>query len=234
MIQRIIIVSILIGITSCSSSIEGEGPATAQNETAVEQFNEVEIDCNCDVTLIPSESSHVVVESHQNLIDNYQIVFNRGTLKLSEKSPVSKFNLYNVNVYFNSDLKKIKLKNKTRFKVSGTLKTDNLDLEVSNKAEITQSFMEIKDFQIKASDHSKIQLNGTVIDLKVKAMDKSNVNLSNLQAVSIDLTSEDDSELLLNVLKNIKGTAGDNSKVFYKGDPVKDIKEIDRASILQN
>ena len=234
MIQRILIVSLLIGITSCSASIEGEGPATAQHETAVESFNELDIACNCDVTLIPSESAHVVVESHQNLIDNYEIVFNRGTLKLSEKSPVSKFNLYNVNVYFNSDINKIKLKNKTRLKVSGTLKSDNLELDVNDDSEMTQSFMELKDFQIKASNHSQIQLNGTVIDLKVKAMDKSNVNLSNLQAVSVDLTSEDDSELLLNVLKNIKGTAGDNSKVFYKGDPVKDIKEIDRASILQN
>lgn len=231
--KLILFFAIFIGILSCNSSIEGEGPATMTQEFAVDEFNTLEIDCNCDVTLIPSEKLEVVVESHQNLIENLSLSSKRNTLKIEENAPVSKYSLNNVNIYFNSELKKIKLSGETRMEVSGTLKSEDLEVELKNNSDWTQTFIEVKNLKLNANDNSLLQLGGTVIDLKVRSFNNSNVNISSLQAVEIDFESKDNSELSLQVMKKLKGTAYGNSVVFYQGDPVKDISEKDKGSIKQ-
>lgn len=231
--KLILLIILSLGFISCNSSVEGEGPATMSQQIAIDSFQTLEIDCNCDVTLIPSEKLEVVLESHQNLIDNFKINSKKNSLLVTENSSVSKYSLNNVNIYFNSDLKKIKLSGETKLQVSGTLKSEDLEVEMKNNSDWTQTFVEIKNLKLNVHDQGLLQLGGTVIDLKLKAFNTSNVNLSSLQTVEIDFETKDNSELSIQVLKKLKGTAYGNSIVYYQGDPVKNISEKDKGSIKQ-
>ena len=57
-------------VTSCSSSIDGDGVATAQKEYTASSIKDLNVSCNCNVILVPGNKTGVKVESHQNIIDN--------------------------------------------------------------------------------------------------------------------------------------------------------------------
>src|SRR5690606_23119775 len=141
----ILIISAAFLIFSCSSSLDGEGVATAQKEFAVDRFSSAEIHCNCDVTFIPSEISKVVIESHQNLIDNFEINSKGNDLVIKEKQSVLDVNLYNVNLYFTPDLHEIELNIQARMKISGTLKANEFSLDINDHSSVSESFIDIKD-----------------------------------------------------------------------------------------
>lgn len=231
--KYITLLSIPFIFASCSSGIEGEGTANQEKEFAVDLFTTIDAKCNCDITLIPSEENKVVVESHQNLIDNLEIKSSGSDLVIKEKENVAKYSLYNVNIYINPNLEEIELYNQSKLKISGTLKSDKIKIETNDQSKIEQSFLEIKDLKLSLSDQTFTNLSGTVINLDLKATDQSKAELQNLQTVEIDFNAQDNTTLTLYAMKDLSGTASDNAQVSYKGDPNKDTTEKDRALINQ-
>ncbi len=229
--KTILISLILFGLMSCKSKIEGEGPARFEQEFETDIFGELEISCNCDVTLIPSENTKIVVESHQNLIDNLQIDSKRKKLKISEKNKVKKYSLYNLNIYFNSELSKVELKDQSKLKISGTLKAEKMEFKTSGNSIINDAFVDIDKFKIETKDNSNVYIKGTAIDLNVDTGNESIVDLFELQSVDVNFKAKDNSNLSVSPMKNLKGTAVDNSVVNYKGDPNKDATAKDKSII---
>lgn len=229
--KTILISLILFGLMSCKSKIEGEGPASFEQEFETDIFGELEISCNCDVTLIPSENTKIVVESHQNLIDNLQIDSKRKKLKISEKNKVKKYSLYNLNIYFNSELSKVELKDQSKLKISGTLKAEKMEFKTSGNSIINDAFVDIDKFKIETKDNSNVYIKGTAIDLNVDTGNESIVDLFELQSVDVNFKAKDNSNLSVSPMKNLKGTAVDNSVVNYKGDPNKDATAKDKSII---
>lgn len=221
----------LILITSCSSGLEGEGAATAKKEFTIEQFNSIEANCNCDIKIIPSETQKVVVESHQNLIDNLELVSKRGNLVINEKSKVGEFALYNVNIYSPATLNEIELNNQSRMKISGTLKAEKFKIDANDQSAVTESYVDFKEFELNLSDQSNATITGTAINLDVESSNQAIGNLSELQSVEIDFSAKNQSNLSLWVMKDLSGEASDNAQVTYKGDPNKDTKETGQAII---
>lgn len=228
-----IVISTINFLISCSSGLEGEGTANARKEFAVDQFTSIEANCNCDITLIPSETSKVIVESHQNLIDNLDLISKRGELTINEKSRVGKFDMYNVNIYSPTSLNEIELNNQSRMKISGTLKSDKFKIEANDQSFINEAYVDIKDFELDISNQTNVTVTGTAIKLEVNSSDQSIGNFSQLQAVETEFQAKNESSLSLWVMKDLSGEASDNAQVSYKGDPNKDTKETGRAMINQ-
>ncbi len=226
-----LLISISLLILSCNSGLKGEGAATAKKEFAVDHFSSLETHCNCDVTLIPSETSKVVVESHQNLIDNLEIKFSGSSLVIKESKSVEQYDLYNVNIYFNPNLKEVELNYLSKMKVSGTLKANEFSLEVNDQSTVNETFVDIKDFDLDISDQTLVKLTGTAINLDLNASEQSRAELTELQAVEIDFDAKDNASLSIYAMKDLTGKAIDNARVFYTGDPNKDTTEKDRATI---
>jgi hypothetical protein len=232
--KKLILVSAaLISLLSCSSGMEGEGAATAQKEFPMEVFHSLDLNCNCELTLIPAPTTKVVVESHQNLIDNLVVKLKGNELEISETTDVKSADLYNVIVYFSPDLKKIELNDQAKMKVSGTLKADQFSIEVNDQSNIQETFVEITDLKLALSDQSMVNLTGTIINLDLKSSDESKADLTGTQAVEIDFIASGNSYLSLYAMKDLSGKATDNAQVYYKGDPKKDTTEKDKAKIQQ-
>lgn len=232
--RNLILLFILIAATSCNSGLEGEGTASVKKEFTFTSFNSIEANCNCDITLIPSETSKVVVESHQNLIDNLDLKLKGNELEISEKKNVGQFDLYNILIYLPSDLKEIELNKQARLKTSGTIKADRLKIEANDQSSISQTYLDIKDLKLDISDQSGAVISGIAINLRVSSSDEAIGNFSELQAVEIDFDAEDNSHISLYAMKNLSGKAENNAQVSYKGDPYKNTTEKDRAFINKN
>lgn len=226
-----LLISISLLIISCNSGLEGEGAATAKKEFAVDHFSFLEASCNCDVTLIPSEISKVVVESHQNLIDNLEIKSNGKNLEIKESKKVENADLYNVNVYFNPNLTEVELNHQARLKISGTLKANEFSWDINDQSTVNEAYIDIKELDINLSGQTQIRMTGTAINLDIDASGQSRVDLSETQTVEIEFDAKDNASLSLYAMKDLNGTAIDNAQVFYKGDPNKDTTEKDRAII---
>lgn len=220
-------------LISCGSGLEGEGAATAKKDFAVESFTFIEANCNCDITIIPSETSKVVVESHQNLIDNLELTSKRGNLVVNEKSKVGEYALYNVNIYSPAALNEIELNNQSRMKISGTLKAEKFKIDANDQSIISESYVDFKEFELNLSDQSNATMTGTAISLDVESSNQAIGNLSELQSVEIDFSAKNQSNLSLWVMKDLSGEASDNAQVSYKGDPNKDTQTKDQAMINQ-
>lgn len=218
---------------SCGSGLEGEGSATAKKEFAVDQFTSIEANCNCDITIIPSETQKVVVESHQNLIDNLELNSKNGNLVLNEKSKVGEFALYNVNIYSSAALAEIELNDQSRLKISGTLKADKFKIDANDQSIISESYVDFKEFELNLSDQTNASITGTAINLDLEISNQAIGKLDQLQAVEIDFSAKNEANLSLWVMKDLSGEASDNAQVSYKGDPNKDTKETGRAMINQ-
>lgn len=223
----------ILGLTSCSSGIEGEGAATAQKEISTEIFKSLDVSCNCELTLIPSTTPKIVVESHQNLIDNLVVVNKTNHLEIEETSNVQSADLYNVIVYYTPELAKVELNDQTKMKVSGTLKSENFTLEVNDQSNIQETFVEITDMKLSISDQTMVNLTGTIINLDINSSDESKADLTGTQIVDIRFNAADNSYLSLYAMKDLSGKATGNSEVYYKGNPKKDTTEKDRAKIQQ-
>lgn len=233
--KKIIIpVFIFLIVSSCSSPIQGEGAATGIKEFETGDFQKIEVDCNCYLTLIPSETSKLVVESHENLIENIEVKSKKKSLKISEKKKVEEFDLYNVNVYTSTPLSEISLKGQARMKTSGTLTSKKLNLNTRDEVSVSQAHLELEDADFDFRDKSKINISGTAVNLSLNADGKSDADLSKLICVDINFKAFDYSALTLYAMKNLKGRAHNNSVVFYLGNPSKSTTEKDKAIIQQS
>ena len=220
-------------VTSCSSTIDGDGVATAQKEYTASSIKDLNVSCNCNVILVPGNKTGVKVESHQNIIDNLVVDAKNNSLDITEKSNVDQYSAYDIYVYVTRDLEKLKIDKQTSLTTSGTLNVDELALEVNDQAKINQTFLITNNFDLKADDQSNIMLEGTAGTMKVKAYGEAKLNLFKYEVNEADITTDDNALLDVNARQTLYGSAKGNSIVNFMGDPKKDTKITDRAQVLK-
>ncbi|WP_413531757.1 GIN domain-containing protein [Empedobacter brevis] len=230
--------TILLGIlglvaTSCSSSIDGEGAATAQKEYTADNIKDLSVSCNCNLILVPGNTSGVKVESHQNIIDNLEVDAKNNSLTIKEKSNVDQYSAYDLYVYVTRDLEKIDVNKQTSMTTSGTLNVDELTMNAKDQARINQTFLITNNFDLKAEDQTNIMLEGTAGTMKVKAYGEAKLNLFKYEVNEANITTDDNALLDINARQTLYGSAKGNSIVNFMGDPNKDTKVADRAQVIK-
>lgn len=220
-------------LTSCTSTIDGEGAATAEKEYTANTIKDLSISCNCNVILVPGNKTGVKVDSHQNLIDNLEVEAKENSLKIKEKSNVDQYSAYDVYVYTTRDLEKLNVNKQTSLTTSGTLNVDKLDLIVKDQARINQTFLITNNFNLETDDQTNIMLEGTAATMKVKAYGEAKLNLFKYEVNEANFTTDDNAMLDINARQTLYGSAKGNSIVNFLGDPNKDTKISDRAQVLK-
>jgi len=232
--KRILALSLLgFTVISCSSAIEGEGAATAQQAFTVDQINELNVACNCNITLIPGNEVGVKVESHQNIIDNLKVEGKNGKLNISENKSVGQFSAYDVFVYVTRDLKDIEVSKQTALKVSGTLNVDDLEIEASEQAKIDNTFLITNNLKLSVYDQAAVTLQGTALALVYKGSNQSQGDLFAYESNDAQINVSDNAILNINSRKSLAGSAKGNAVVTYMGEPSKDTKISDNAQVIK-
>ena len=220
-------------LASCTSTIDGEGAATAEKEYPASTIKDLSISCNCNVIMVPGNKTGVKVDSHQNLIDNLEVEAKDNSLKIKEKSNVNQYSAYDVYVYVTRDLEKLNVNKQTSLTTSGTLNVDKLDLIVKDQARINQTFLITNNFNLQADNQTNIMLEGTAATMKIKAYGEAKLNLFKYEVNEANFTTDDNAMLDINARQTLYGSAKGNSIVNFLGDPNKDTKISDRAQVLK-
>jgi len=220
-------------LTSCTSTIDGEGAATAEKEFTANTIKDLSISCNCNVIMVPGNKTGIKVDSHQNLIDNLEVEAKDNSLKIKEKSNVNQYSAYDVYVYITRDLEKLNVNKQTSLTTSGTLNVDRLDLTVKDQARINQTFLITNNFSLQADNQTNIMLEGTAATMKIKAYGEAKLNLFKYEVNEANFTTDDNAMLDINARQTLYGYAKGNSIVNFLGDPNKDTKISDRAQVLK-
>jgi len=225
----------MIGFTafSCSSSIDGEGVATAQKNFTIDQITDLDINCNCNVTLISGSEVGVKAESHQNILDNLIVEGNNGKLVIEEKSAVDQSSAYDVFVYVTRDLKDLSLTGLTALKVSGTLNVDDLEIETHDQAKMDNSYVITNNLKLSTYDQSVVDLKGTSLALIYTGENQSKGELFAFETNDAQVYTADNAILNINSRKSLAGSVKGNSMVTYIGEPSKDTKIADNAQVIK-
>ncbi|MGU9938937.1 GIN domain-containing protein [Empedobacter brevis] len=232
--RKIILLTLLgLAATSCSSSIDGEGAATAQKEYTADNIKDLNVSCNCNVILVPGNKSGIKIESHQNIIDNLEVEAKNNAVSIKENSNVDQYSAYDLYVYVTRDLEKISVAKQTSLTTSGTLNVDELEMNAKDQTRINQTFLITNNFNLKAEDQSNIMLEGTAGTMKVKAYGEAKLNLFKYEVNEANFTTDDNALLDINARQTLYGSAKGNSIVNFMGDPNKDTKIADRAQVIK-
>ncbi|WP_395093670.1 GIN domain-containing protein [Vaginella massiliensis] len=234
MIKKLLLSTVaLVSFTACSSSIDGEGPGDIKHQVAVEHIKSIEVDCNCQVTILQGNENRVEVESHQNIIDNLKINSKGNIVLISETQEVDTYNNYRVYLYVTKELEDLEISGLTDVMVSGTLNVDKLDLKIKDQARIEEAYIIANEVEIKAQNQSQINLQGAVNKLLVKAYDQSNLDLGNFVAYDTEFLAEDNVNFIVNAKSALIGKASGTALIQYIGDPRKDTKVSDQAQVIK-
>ncbi len=227
----IFIASLLL--VSCSSSIDGDGPATAQRDYTADKVINLTVNCNCNVTLVPGNKVGIKVETHQNLIDNLKVEAKNGVLKIAESSSVNQFSAYDIYIYITRDLKEITLNKQTNLKVSGTLNVDGLTITANDQSKIAQSYIITNNIKLNTNDQSVVALEGTALSMRLRAYGQSKSDLLKYEINDVEFITDDNALVDVNVRKSLVGTAKGSSILVYLNEPFKDTKVADKAQIVK-
>lgn len=220
-------------LSSCSSSIEGEGAATQQKSFTVDQISDLDIACNCNVTLIPGNENGVKVESHQNIIDNLVVEGNKGNVVIKENKAVGNYSAYDVFVYVTRDLKDVEISKQTMLKVSGTLNVDDIKIELSDQSRMDNSYLITNNFKLNVDDQAIVDLKGTSISLIYKGSNQSQADLLAFETNDAQVSTSENAILNINTRKTLSGSAKGNSVINYLGEPTKNTKIADNAQVVK-
>lgn len=232
--KKLVLLSITgLAFLSCSSAIDGDGAATAQKNFTIDQISKLNIECNCNVTLISGNTIGVKAESHQNILDNLIVEGNKGNLSIKESSTVNQFSAYDVFVYVTRDLKQVSIAKQTNLKVSGTLNVDDLEIQTKEQSKIDNAYLITNNLKLSLYDQSMISLKGTSIALMYKGENQSKGELFDFESNDAQVYTNDNAILNINSRKSLSGSAKGNSVITYAGEPSKDTKIADNAQVLK-
>ena len=222
-----------IVLASCSSSVDGEGAATAQKNFTVDHITNLDVSCNCNVTLIPGNEVGVKVESHQNIVDNLVVEANKGSLTIKETTAVDQYSAYDVFVYVTRDLKEVEFSKQASVKVSGTLNVDDLEMDLNDQVKVHDAYLITNNFKLSVNDQAAVTLKGTSMSLIYNGESQSNADLFGFETNDAQAYTTDNAILNINSRKSIAGSAKGNSIITYMGEPSKDTKIADNAQVVK-
>ena len=222
-----------LALTACSSSIDGEGVATSEKSFTVDQISNLNIACNCSVSIIPGNEVGIKVESHQNIIDNLKVDGKNGKLSISEDKQVGEVSAYDVFVYVTRDLRDIEVNKQTLLNVSGTLAVDDLNMKASDQAKVDKLNLITNNLKLSVSDQAIVDISGSSVALIYKGSNQSKANLFDFETNDAQIFTSDNAILEINSRKSLSGSAKGNSVVTYIGDPSKDTKITDNAQVIK-
>ena len=220
-----------LALTACSSSIDGDGAATSEKSFTVDQISNLNVSCNCTVSIVPGAEVGVKVESHQNIIDNLKVEGKNGKLSISEDKQVGEVSAYDVFIYVTRDLKEIDVKKQTLLNVSGTLAVDDLNMKVNDQAKVDKLNLITNNLKLSVADQAVVNITGSSVALIYKGSNQSQANLFDFETNDAQIFTSDNAILEINSRKSLSGSVKGNSVVTYIGEPVKSTKISDNGRI---
>lgn len=246
MIKLIIYITKLILVTltallfaSCnfggsSNSIEGSGNTTTQKRDVTEKFTKIEVSNAIDLIVEQSDSTSIVVEADDNLIDKIKTKIDNGTLKIE----------CDYNSYRNINSKKVTVKLPVIYEIESsssstvnsykTLKSEHIKLDASSASEINIK-VESDKIATSASSGSTINIEGMALEVEADASSGADINAGNLEANNVNANASSGASITVHPIASLTAEASSGGDINYNTVPKTiDKKSNSGGSITQN
>lgn len=220
--------------TSCiysGPSIRGNGNVTKETRN-VDEFDEIEVSRGMNVYISQGETTKVVVNADENLIDAIETVVIGDVLEIRATKNIRSATTKKV---FVTVPKITSVKTSSGSNVHSETLFDAKTIEFSSSSGSNLKF-EVNAERINASTSSgsNITLSGKAGSFTGKASSGSNIFGEELSAKSCEAKASSGSNIWITVEGNFKGVASSGANVFYFGEPAStDIEKSSGGNVIK-
>ncbi len=215
---------------SCNFSIKGEGKITSK-EVKLQNIKQISAKGNCRlIYLFDNQKPRMIIETYGNLIDNLDIDNAGGQLSISESRTVQDTDLYNIYIY-NPGIERFDIHDNVNVDINSQLRVSKLNISLSDNSKFLGSNVVVDELTVKATDASKINLQGTGTKLLLTVKNDSNFSAPFFEVSEAQIQLSNVATAELNVKNKLTGALTNNSELTLIGSPAKDLKQKDLAKI---
>ncbi|MCB9202051.1 MAG: DUF2807 domain-containing protein [Flavobacteriales bacterium] len=216
-------------ILSCSSPIQPQGEID-DKEIELKTYDEVELSGRFRTIFIEDSVSKVRIESFTNIIENLNIEQNGFKVKVSEKESVDEgTEIYNVYIH-TKNIKEIYAEDNVFIDTPSYIRNNEVLIELNDDAKMIAELYSEK-LELSITDNADANLKGSTVNLDLEAEDNSSLKAPFFVINEAEVYQSGMSESELNVKNELTGKVIDNSKLTFIGNPSKDVKQKDLATI---
>jgi len=174
----------------------------------IAEFTQVDVSGAIQVEIVAQKDFSVEVEADDNLLPFIRTEVRGNVLRIETE-------------------KRINSKNPIVVRVSAP----NIeDLDVSGASKVSMTNLSNESLQIHSSGASKINVDGTTVNLTINTSGASKIDTENLKAENVSVDSSGASNVSVSVSNELKVDASGASKIVYSGTPANIEKKINGAS----
>lgn len=214
----------IVFITMCNAQkrIKGNGNIVTV-ERSTEDYDGISAGGFYDISLIDGEEGQLVLTGEDNILDYIETEVKGGTLVIKSKDNKNLIPSQGKTVSIIipvDEIDRIRLSGSGNFIGKKTLKTDDLDLQVSGAKNIDLS-VEAADISLATSGSSNIRLAGNGEELKIRSSGSSNVKAYGLEVDEAHLELSGSSDVELTVNESLISRVSGSGNIRYRGNPEK-------------
>lgn len=225
MIKLIIYITKLILITitalffaACNfnngfNTIDGSGNVTTQNRPVNENFTKVEVENAIELIIEQADSTSIVVEADDNIIDHITTKIQNGALVIESDNNRFKNATRKVTVKMPL-INEIESSSASTVRSTNLLKSAHLILDASSASKINIK-VEADKLAASATSGSTITLEGLSLDIEVDASSGSLINAEKLEANNVNADASSGGSITVHPIAALKAEASSGAAIKY-------------------
>lgn len=230
-ILKLIILTIVF--TSCNSDdIIGSGNLIEQS-LSIPAFNKIKIISSANINISYSDTQSIVLIADDNLINDISTEVENSTLIIKYKHDNNDYKDESVTLNISlPDINHINVIGNSKFVIFDFSNLNSLSItNIGNTDLFLKDVNNLNDLTINNIGNLKFSSNGNVVDFSIKNSGNQTVNCFDLIAKNCVITSSGNGKTSVFCNDSLNITSSGNEKVFYKGFPIIDIRNIGSGSV---
>ncbi|MEO1010290.1 MAG: head GIN domain-containing protein [Bacteroidota bacterium] len=211
-----------LGHAQRSKKVKGSGNVVSVQRTT-NDYDGISASGFYDITLIAGKEGSLELKGEDNILDNIETYVKGGTLVIKAKKNINLMPSKGQGVFITvpvDEIDTIRLSGSGNFMGEPTLRTRNMDIQVSGSKNIDLD-IEASDISIATSGSSNIDLEGQCEGFKVRSSGSSNIKAFGLEVDEASLELSGSSNVQVSVNEAIISRVSGSGNIQYRGNPDK-------------
>lgn len=216
------IATLSVAASCAQKRIKGSGNVVTIERTT-NNYDGISVSGFYEVELVNGQEGNLTLKGEDNILNNIETEVKGGTLHIKSMDNTNLIPSRGEEVFITipvDEIDKIRLSGSGHFVGKKTLKTNDLDIQVSGSRNIDLT-VETDQVSVQTSGSSNIQLKGNTDELKVQSSGSSNVKAFNLETdeATFELSGSSDVEITVN--ESLTSRVSGSGNIRYRGNPEK-------------
>ncbi len=183
------------------SCVDGEGEVVTET-LSVDDYEEISLDFNADLEIIPSAESKVVIEAYENLLAEMDIEVRGDELELGSENCINSDRTIKIKAYGNN-LTGITLNGSGIIYTAAPIKSESFELKINGSGDV-QIAADVEDFECKINGSGDVNLSGKTDHFEVKINGSGEVNAKKLIATKKTVKINGSGDVMLSDCDNLE------------------------------